>query len=116
VAERQHNLRVGLRADWHSSRAGQTSFWLPIRVAPFNRQRRAIDRIERHDPLRTPAESQREMTVIAVGFIGEQRMIPLILAFPDQAGKVIAAVKGAIDPQRFGSLRSPLTPSSGAGN
>ncbi len=74
--------------------------WASFGVAPFDGQRRAIDRIERLHACRLPAKTQHAARKIPVGRKGKQRMVPAILRFPDQPRQIARSVKHRIDPQR----------------
>ena len=101
IAELQHNSRIIRCAGGVIPKSHIPILGLPRRVPPADRQRRAVDCIERHDALRPPAKRYREPPVIAVRFVREQRMIPTIFAVPDQARQIVAFVKHRVGAQRF---------------
>ena len=102
LRKRQFNLRIIGRARAIGPGAHIPGPRCATRVLALNRQRRAVDRIERDHPARTPAKGKRRAGVIAVSLIGEQRMVEPVMAFPDQPGKIALGHKHRIDAQRIG--------------
>ncbi|MCY1171383.1 hypothetical protein D9M73_114920 [compost metagenome] len=70
-------------------------------IAPLDRQHRAVDRIERHHPRRSPAEPEPTPAKIACRLIAQQRMIVAILRFPDQPRQIARGIEHRIDAQRI---------------
>ena len=103
--ERQNHLRVGRCSDRVVPKPHVPRARYPGRVAPLNRQRRAVDSVKRDQPRRAPAECQRQPRIIPRRFISEQRMIPAVLAFPDQAYQIVGLAEHRIDPQGVGRQR-----------
>ena len=101
----QHDVGILRRAGGIVPQPHEPATGRARRVASFDRQRRAIGGVKRQDPARTPMEAQDRARVIAVGFIGEQRMVERVGAVPDQPRQCVGLVEFGIDPQRIGAGR-----------
>ena len=71
-------------------------------IAAFDRQRRSVRHVERQDPAAAPAKAQHAVGVIALRFIGEQRVVEPVLALPDQTRQFAFVEECAIHAQRIG--------------
>src|SRR3546814_2433960 len=56
-----------------------------------------VQRVEQLNSARPPAEPQLRVPEIALRLIGEQRMIPAILALPDQPCQILLLIKDRLE-------------------
>src|SRR3546814_4172504 len=68
---------------------------LPISafVPSLDRQRRPVNGVQRLYPRGAPPKPQPAPAKVLMGFIAKQRMIPLVLALPDQPRQIILAIE-----------------------
>src|SRR3546814_18819406 len=58
-------------------------------VPSLDRQRRPVNGVQRLYPRGAPPKPQPAPAKVLMGFIAKQRMIPLVLALPDQPRQII---------------------------
>jgi hypothetical protein len=98
----QFDLRVARCATGVVPQADIPGTRLACGIAALDRQRRPMRHIERQHPAAAPAKAQHAMGVVALRFIGEQRMVEPVFALPDQSRQFALVEECAIHAQRIG--------------